>query len=113
MVENSFSKPNGLAFNRLAILTQKQDTMNDKDIDMMTTPQPKADDSPPLKRIVIQPGDRVSWTYRHNLNSKSYTYITKEGTVKKVYEDRGFAKVHFDGNRTLSAVDLTDLEKVV
>lgn len=35
--------------------------MNDKDIDMLTTPQPKADASPPLKRIVIKnPADELS-----------------------------------------------------
>ena len=62
-------------------------------------------------------GDRIIWTYRHSLNSKSKTYITKHGRYlgkrHHTYRFKGdcqMAWVHFDGNKHKSCVPLYQLE---
>jgi len=55
-------------------------------------------------------GDRVKWTYRHWLNRKSFTYITKEGTLVGS-TTKGKVKVHFEGNKYPSRIKLEQLER--
>lgn len=55
----------------------------------------------------MKSGDLVQWTYKHWLNRKSYTTITKTGTILKItgkvknkrYVSGTHAKVHFKGNK--------------
>lgn len=64
-------------------------------------------------------GDRVTWTYKHSLNRKSKTYITKIGVIvgftgaikKQRYVSGSVAIVLFDGNKHTSKVLLKELEK--
>ena len=46
---------------------------------------------------MIKIGDTIEWTYKHSLNTKSKTLITKIGKVVKVEED--VVKVLFAGNK--------------
>ncbi len=57
----------------------------------------------------MKTGDKVSWTYRHNLNSRSYTYKTKTGFIKSIKGD--FSKVHFKGNIYPSKVLTRELKQ--
>lgn len=67
----------------------------------------------------IKPGDNVKWTYKHYLNSKSFTYITKKGIVVDVtgavknvrYVSGSVAIVQFEGNKTKSKVPVDELVK--
>lgn len=61
-------------------------------------------------------GDRVQWTYKHWLNSKQFTYITKVGTViemtsfkKKRFVSGGGVKVLFDGNKHPSIKEVSTI----
>lgn len=59
-------------------------------------------------------GDRVEWTYKHNLNRKSYTMITKKGTIirpvkKKIGLSGGYVIVKFDGNKGTSKIHVSFL----
>ena len=55
----------------------------------------------------MKPGDTVAWTYKHWLNRKSCTTITKTGTILEItgkvknkrYVSGTHAKVHFKGNK--------------
>ena len=70
-------------------------------------------------------GDRVTWTYKHTLNRKSSTYITKEGTfitrckpnankgLANMMWNTDFAIVHFDGNKNPSKVLIIELQAKV
>jgi len=65
----------------------------------------------------MKEGDIVEWTYKHWLNRKSYTLITKRGVIKEItgkvknkrYVSRPYEKVHFDGNKHPSIVPLKEL----
>ena len=59
-------------------------------------------------------GDRVSWTFRHHLNSKSSTLITREGFLLKIPNDYQHKKatVHFDRNKHPSKVWYTELRRI-
>ena len=62
-------------------------------------------------------GSRVRWTYKHHLNSKSYTYLTKDGTLLSYKKSNisfsyDMAIVKFDGNKTKSKVRLDELVKI-
>lgn len=67
----------------------------------------------------MQPGDRVLWSYKHHLNSRSVTIITKAGTLLEItgkkkskrYVSGTHAKVHFDGNKHPSTVPIKELTK--
>jgi len=71
----------------------------------------------------MKKGQRVTWSYKHWLNSKSFTVITKTGTFlregssqRKVdvmsWPER-FAIVHFDGNKNSSRVKLNEIKPIV
>lgn len=68
----------------------------------------------------MKEGSRVRWTYKHSLNRKSFTYVTKEGVLLEItgavknerYVSGTHAKVHFDGNKHPSKVLLKELELV-
>ena len=68
----------------------------------------------------MKAGDRVKWTYKHQLNSKSFTWITKEGTLleitgsvkNKCYVSGNYAKVHFNGNKYPSKVQIEELKLI-
>lgn len=55
---------------------------------------------------------RVEWTYRHWLNSKSFTYVTKQGTFLRNSKKAGYAVVLFDGNKTKSQVLASELKYI-
>ncbi|MES0445044.1 MAG: hypothetical protein ABUJ92_00725 [Desulfobacterales bacterium] len=63
----------------------------------------------------IKSGDRVSWMYRHHLNSRSSTAKTKHGDyygkIKHTYRYDGpqLAVVKFDGNKRASRVPFEEL----
>lgn len=44
-------------------------------------------------------GKKVTWTYRHYLNKRSFTTITKEGVVVGVCRNENYIKVKFNGNK--------------
>jgi len=54
-------------------------------------------------------GDRASWTYRHYLNHKSSTLITKRGTILRFTKNRTIAVIKFDKNKYPSRVLLDEL----
>lgn len=70
------------------------------------------------KNKSFKKGDRVVWTYRHWLNSKSSTLLQKDGTFiettgkkkNKRYVSGTHAKVHFDGNKHPSVVPIKELK---
>lgn len=64
-------------------------------------------------------GCRVEFTYQHYLNSKSKTWITKQGTVirhirsqKGTHLPTGFVLVKFDKNKTASKIHETRLKNL-
>ena len=44
-------------------------------------------------------GKKVIWTYKHYLNGRSFTTISKEGIVVGICKDENFIKVKFKGNK--------------
>jgi len=68
-------------------------------------------------RKTFKEGVRVSWTYKHFINRKSFTYITKTGTILEIagkvknvrYVSGTHAKVQFDGNKYPSIVPIKEL----
>lgn len=62
-------------------------------------------------------GDRIEWTYRHFVNSKSSTMRTKRGTfeglIKHTARHKGsqMAVVRFEGNKRQSKIPLIELRK--
>jgi hypothetical protein len=60
-----------------------------------------------MSKKFFKKGDRIEWTYKHHLNGRSFTYITKigsvigmTGAVKNVrYVSGSMVKVLFDGNK--------------
>lgn len=44
-------------------------------------------------------GKKVNWTYKHYLNGRSFTTISKEGIVIGICKDKNFVKVKFKGNK--------------
>lgn len=54
-------------------------------------------------------GDIVQWSYKHQLGGSS-TWITKIGIVKRIKGENVFVK--FEGNKTVSKIKLTELEKM-
>ena len=70
----------------------------------------------------FEKGDRVLWKYKHFLNSRQFTMIHKTGVfirkvkpIKKYLADWNISReavVKFDGNKTASTVDISQLEKV-
>ena len=72
-------------------------------------------------KLLFEPGDKIQWTYRHMLNRKSSTLITKYGLFIKYitsnYKDGGsrgthtvFCYVHFKGNKNKSKIKISELE---
>lgn len=67
----------------------------------------------------IKAGDRIQWTYRHHLNSRSSVMITKSGVFKEVsgklknkrYVSGSVAVVHFDGNKHPSRVPYSEISR--
>ena len=49
-------------------------------------------------------GDKVKWTYKHHLNSVSFTWKTKIGIVQKIDGEK--ADVLFEGNKTNTKVSI-------
>lgn len=71
------------------------------------------------KEPPLYPNCRVSWTYKHWLNSTTHTYITKNGTIVRQIRERsglqrptGFYRVLFDGNKTATKVHETKLKNL-
>lgn len=72
---------------------------------------------------VFKNGDIVLWTYKHFMNRKQFTYITKRGTFirhvkykKKHLADWAIHRrciVKFDGNKTFSNVDVDQLKLII
>lgn len=66
----------------------------------------------------LKNGSRISWSYRHHLNSNSSTVIEKRGIyicrTRHTYRYRGdqMAYVHFDGNKGYSKVPLRELKSL-
>lgn len=68
----------------------------------------------------IKSGDKVEWAYKHHLNSKSFTYITKTGIVQEItgniknvrYVSGSHAKVLFKGNKHPSIVPIKELKLI-
>ena len=66
--------------------------------------------------VGIKKGSRVTWCYRHHLNSTSTTLIVKHGTyiakIRHTYRYNGpqLAAVQFDDNKRLSKVPFYELE---
>lgn len=71
----------------------------------------------------FQKGDKVRWTYKHHLNSKSVTFVTKEGIflrkIEKKYEpgrllrpDLNRCLVQFKNNKYPSRVLVSEIEKI-
>lgn len=56
-------------------------------------------------------GDRASWTYRHWLNHKSSTLITKRGTILRLVNkgNKKIAVIKFDKNKYPSRVPIDEL----
>lgn len=71
---------------------------------------------------VPERGDRVEWTYKHWLNSKSFVHITKEGIfIDRVKHKKRYlaewnihpkARVKFDDNKNTSTVPLGELKVI-
>jgi len=56
-------------------------------------------------------GDRAEWTYRHWLNRKSSTLISKRGTILRFF-NKGNTKmviIQFDNNKYPSRVPIDEL----
>jgi len=60
---------------------------------------------------ILFPNNEVEFTYRHNLNSKSHTWITKKGVAIRQVRERdnlqrptGYWMVKLNGNKTLSKI---------
>lgn len=73
----------------------------------------------PKVEAPLYPNCRVSWTYKHWLNSTTYTHITKEGRIVRQIRERGglqrptgYYKVLFDGNKTPTKVHETKLKNL-
>ncbi len=68
----------------------------------------------------MKQGDKVEWTYKHHLNSRSYTLITKTGILIEItgkikntkYVSGTHAKVKFNGNKGVSVVPIKDLKPI-
>ncbi|MCK4817434.1 hypothetical protein KA005_16810 [bacterium] len=71
-------------------------------------------------KLLFKPGDKIHWTYRHALNSKSSTLITKYGLflryVTSNYKDGGsrgthtiFCYVQFEGNKNPSKIRIDEM----
>ena len=57
-------------------------------------------------------GDCVEWTYKHFLNRKSFTHITKRGKfVRMIGISSGECLVHFRGNKNPSRVKAEEIIK--
>lgn len=72
-----------------------------------------------IERVYIAPGTRVSYTYRHQLNRKSYVMRTKLGTVvrtvkhrKGTFYNQPEVVVQFDGNKTHTRIEMSRIERV-
>jgi len=74
------------------------------------------------EKRTFRKGDIVKWTYKHHLNSKQFTLITKIGKfiskidTKRVdggmrWIERDYCKVHFKGNKQPSKVLIDEIEK--
>lgn len=56
-------------------------------------------------------GHEITWTYKHHLNSRSYTLITKSGIfIKVIRKNPKKGIVHFNGNKNKSTVLLKELK---
>lgn len=72
------------------------------------------------KPKAMKEGDRIKWTYKHWLNRKSFTWITKKGVVLEItgkkknvrYVSGTHAKVHFEGNKHPSIIPIKELERI-
>jgi hypothetical protein len=70
--------------------------------------------------IHLKSGATVEWTYKHHLNRKSFTYITKTGIVQEItgkvksvrYVSGSHAKVLFKGNKHASIVPIKELKLI-
>lgn len=54
-------------------------------------------------------GKKVTWTYRHHLNSRSFVTITKEGVVVGACRNENYVKVKFKGNKNAVKKHKSDL----
>lgn len=67
---------------------------------------------------IIEPGDYISWTYRHHLNGRSVTAVTKTGQYEGLvahrpgYKGKQLASVWFRGNKWNSTVPFDELVKL-
>ena len=73
------------------------------------------------EKRTFREGDKIKWTYKHYLNSKSYTLITKVGKyIRKIatpicnQDDKyEYCLVHFEGNKHPSRVLISEIEKTI
>ena len=74
------------------------------------------------EKRIFRKDDCVLWTYKHYLNSKAYTLITKKGKfirrIKSKRVDGGaswdeyeYCLVHFRGNKNPSRVKIEEIKK--
>ena len=69
----------------------------------------------------LKSGYIINWTYKHNLNSKSFVYITKKGRVLEItgkvknkrYVSGCMIKVQFEGNKHPSTIPIDERIEVI